>query len=217
MTERRSPTSSIVRPRMRGVVDRYVAALSVPAVALLIACARPGAATLAAAVYGASLVILLVGSAVYHLPGWSLRTAIWLRKFDHANIYLLIAGTCTPLALSLDERGSWLLAAMWLAALLGVLKTFLWPYAPRKLSSALYVAMGALTFPTAPALHAAAGHAFYLLAVGGALYIMGACIYALRWPSPSPLTFGYHELFHLFVFAAAGTHYAAIWSLITAP
>lgn len=199
---------------MRGVVDIYVAAVSVPAVALLVACARPGAATLATAVYGASLVILLVGSAVYHLPGWSLPTAIRLRKFDHANIYLLIAGTCTPIALSLGERGAWLLTAMWIAAALGVLKTFLWPYAPRKLSAALYVVMGALTFPAAPALHAAAGDAFWLLAAGGALYITGAGIYALRWPSPAPLVFGYHEVFHLFVFSAAAAHYAAVWSLV---
>lgn len=199
---------------MRGVVDIYVAAVSVPAAALLVARARPGAATLAAAIYGASLVVLLVGSAVYHLPLWSLRTALWLRKVDHANIYLLIAGTCTPLALSLADGGAWLLTSMWVAAALGILKTFLWPYAPRRLSSALYVAMGALTMPCAPVLYASASTAFYLFTGGGALYIAGAVIYALRWPSPAPLVFGYHEVFHLFVFVAAGCHYAAIWSLV---
>lgn len=195
---------------MRGVVDIYVAAVSVPAAALLVASARPGAATLAAAIYGASLVVLLVGSAVYHLPLWSLRTALWLRKVDHANIYLLIAGTCTPLALSLADGGAWLLTSMWVAAALGILKTFLWPYAPRRLSSALYVAMGALTMPCAPVLYTSASTAFYLFTGGGALYIVGAVIYALRWPSPAPLVFGYHEVFHLFVIGAAALHFAAV-------
>src|SRR5690606_38976751 len=102
VSDRRSPTSSVIRPRLRGVADIYAAALAVPAVVALVACAREGAPTLAALVYGVSHVVLLVGSAVSHLPGWPLRTALWLRKLDHANIYLLIAGTSSPLALVID-------------------------------------------------------------------------------------------------------------------
>lgn len=214
MSERHTLTSSIVRPRLRGVADIFAAAAAVPAATALVACARPGAATLAALVYAASLVILLVGSAVYHRPNWSLTTARWLRKFDHANIYLLIAGTCTPLALVIDD-GAWLLAAMWTAAALGVLKTFLWPHAPRKISALLYVLMGTLTFPCAPALRAASGGSFVLLVLGGFFYLIGAVVYAARWPNPDPLVFGYHELFHLFVFAAALAHFLAIWTLVT--
>lgn len=205
-----------MRPRLRGVADIYAAAVATPAVVVLVAAARPGAATLGALVYGASLVILLVGSAIYHRPGWPLRTALWLRKVDHANIYLLIAGTCTPLAVAVDgAEGGWLLTAMWAAAGLGIFKTFVWPRAPRRLSSALYVSMGALTLPVVPALHVAAGAVFPLLAAGGALYLAGALVYALRWPNPAPLVFGYHEIFHLFVFAAALSHYLAIWALVT--
>jgi hemolysin III len=156
-----SPTSSVLRPRLRGVADIYVASVAVPAVIALVLYARDGAATLSALVYGTSLVVLLVGSAVYHLPGWPLRTALWLRKLDHANIYLLIAGTATPLALALDSSASvWLLSAMWLAAGLGVVKTFAWPRAPRKLSAALYVLMGCFTLPAAPALRSAADEVF---------------------------------------------------------
>lgn len=214
VSERHTLTSSIVRPRLRGVADVYAAAAAVPAAAVLVACARPGAATLAALVYAASLVVLLVGSAVYHRPNWSLATSRWLRKFDHANIYLLIAGTCTPLALVIPD-GAWLLVAMWTAAVLGVLKTFLWPHAPRKLSALLYVLMGTLTFPCVPALRAASGGSFVLLALGGLLYLLGAVVYANRWPNPDPLVFGYHELFHLFVFAAALSHFLAIWTLVT--
>lgn len=216
VSDRRSPTSSVIRPRLRGVADIYAATVAVPAAIALVACARDGAATLAALVYGVSLVVLLVGSAVYHLPGWPLRTALWLRKLDHANIYLLIAGTSTPLALVIDGPASaWLLAAMWLAAGLGIVKTFAWPHAPRKLSAALYVAMGCFTLPTAPALRAAADEVFPLLTLGGLLYVIGALVYALRWPNPAPLVFGYHELFHVFVFGAALAHYIAIWALVT--
>lgn len=215
MTERRSPTSSIVRPHLRGVADIFAAAAAVPATALLVARARPGAVTLGVFVYGASLVILLVGSAVYHRPHWSLRTALLLRKIDHANIYLLIAGTVTPLAVMVGDDGPWLLSTMWLAALLGILKTFVWPHAPRKISSALYVVMGALPLPAVPGLRHLAGGSFPLLGLGGALYLMGAVVYALRWPNPSPAVFGYHEIFHLFVFAAAGSHFVAIWNLTT--
>lgn len=219
VSERRpstSPTSSVLRPRLRGVADIYVAATAVPAVVALVACAREGAATLAALVYGVSLVVLLVGSAIYHLPGWPLRTALWLRKLDHANIYLLIAGTSTPLALAIDgPAGVWLLTAMWVAAALGILKTFAWPHAPRKLSAALYVTMGCFTLPTAPALRVAADDVFLLLTLGGLLYLIGAVVYALRWPNPAPLVFGYHEVFHVFVFGAALVHYLAIWSLVT--
>jgi hemolysin III len=219
VSERRpahSPTSSILRPSLRGVADIYAAATSIPAALALVVHARAGAATLAALVYGMSLVVLLVGSAVYHRPGWPLRTALWLRTIDHANIYLLIAGSCTPLALAIGgSEGLWLLTAMWIAAGLGILKTFAWPRAPRTVSAALYVSMGALTLPSAPALRAAVGEAFPLLALGGLLYVAGATIYALRWPNPAPLVFGYHELFHMFVFAAALAHYLAIWTLVT--
>lgn len=219
VSERRSstsPTSSVLRPRLRGVADIYAATVAVPAAIALVLCAREGAATLAALVYGVSLVVLLVGSAVYHLPGWPLRTALWLRKLDHANIYLLIAGTATPLALALDGPATvWLLAAMWAAAALGIVKTFAWPHAPRKLSAALYVAMGCVTLPTAPALRAAADEVFLLFATGGLLYALGAVIYALRWPNPAPLVFGYHEVFHVFVFSAALVHFLAIWTLVT--
>jgi hemolysin III len=210
-----SATSSLLRPRLRGVADIYAALLAVPAAALLVAQARPGAATVAAAVYGASLVTLLIGSAIYHLPHWPVRTARWLRKVDHANIYLLIAGTCTPLAFALTPGpGQWLLLAMWATAVLGIAKTLLWPHAPRKLNAVLYVLMGTITFPCAPALQTAVPD-FHLLALGGLFYIVGASVYALRWPNPAPLVWGYHEIFHLFVFAAAAAHYLAIWSIVT--
>lgn len=213
----RSASSSIIRPRLRGVADIYAALASIPAVIVMVIVARPGAATAAAAVYGASLVVLLIGSAIYHLPNWPVRTALWLKRIDQANIHLLIAGSCTPLALALTPGpGEWLLVAMWIAAVLGIIKTLAWTRIPRKLNAALYVLMGALTLPCVPALREAVGpDDFVLLISGGLFYLLGACVYALRWPNPSPMVFGYHEIFHVFVFAAALAHYLAIWTIVT--
>jgi len=215
--ERTSATSSIIRPRLRGVADYYVTAAAIPAVALLISAARPGAATTAATVYGVCLVALLIGSTLYHMPHWSVRSLLWLQRIDHANIYLMIAGTCTPLGLALmPGPGGWLLVAMWVAAGLGVLKCMLWPGGPRRLNAGLYVLMGMLTIPYIPSLRAAVGpDEGLLLALGGLLYTISAVVYALRWPNPVPLVFGYHEVFHVFVFSAAFVHYLAIWNILT--
>ncbi len=212
-----SASSSIVRPRMRGVADVYAAAVAIPAVVVLIVMARPGAATAVAAIYGVCMVALLVGSALYHRPSWPVRTFLWLRKIDLANIYLMIAGSCTPLAFAMmPGPGTWLMPAIWGAAGLGIAKALLWSRGHRAVNAALYVVMGTLTLPCLPALRAAVGpDDFMLLAAGGLLYLVGAIVYALRWPNPVPVVFGYHEIFHLFVFAAAGVHYAAIWTIVT--
>lgn len=212
-----SATSSIIRPRLRGVADYYATAAAIPGVALLLLSARPGAPTAAAAIYGVCLVVLLIGSTLYHMPHWSVRSLLWLQRIDHANIYLMIAGTCTPLGLALmPGPGGWLLVAMWAAAGLGILKCLFWPGGPRRLNAGLYVLMGMLTIPYIPALSAAVGPGEgLLLAAGGLLYLVSAVVYALRWPNPAPTVFGYHEVFHVFVFSAAFVHFLAIWRLVT--
>ena len=212
-----SASSSIVRPRLRGVADIYAAAVAIPAVVVLVVAARPGAATAAAAVYGLCMVALLIGSALYHRPSWPVKTFLWLRKIDLANIYLMIAGSCTPLAYAITPGpGRWLLPAMWIAAALGIAKALLWSRGHRAINAGLYVLMGALTLPCLSAPKAAVNAAdFELLALGGLLYLLGAIVYALRWPNPRPVVFGYHEIFHVFVFAAAAVHYAAIWTIVT--
>jgi hemolysin III len=211
-----SLTSSLIRPRMRGVADIFAAAIAIPGAFLLVDHARPGGASIAAGVYGASLAILLTGSAIYHREGWSLRTGMWLRKIDHANIYLLIAGSATPVAFEMiPGPGRGLILAMWTAAAAGILKTLLWPRAPRALNAAIYAAIGVMPVPFAGAIGEAVGSdALRLLSFGGALYLMGAVVYARRWPNPDPFLFGYHEIFHLFVFAAAALHYVVIWDLV---
>lgn len=211
-----SASSSVVRPRLRGVADIFAAAAAIPATILLITAARPGAATRAAAIYGVAMVLLLIGSALYHRPSWPVRTFHWLRKIDLANIYLMIAGSCTPLAYAMTPGpGRWLLPAVWAAAALGILKALLWSRGHRGINAALYVVMAALTLPCLPDLRAAVGDAdFGLLIAGGLLYLVSFVVYALRWPNPAPVVFGYHEIFHIFVFAAAALHYGAIWTIV---
>ena len=215
-TELRSPTSSLIRPRLRGVADIFAAAVSIPAILLLVDHAASGISTLVAAVYGASLVILLVGSAIYHRDGWSLRVGLWLRKIDHANIYLMIAGSATPIVATLmPGPGRGLLIAMWTAAAAGILKTFAWPRAPRQLNSAIYTLIGCIPVPFAGQIGEAVGDAaLQTLALGGAFFIVGGVVYARRWPNPNPFVFGYHEIFHLFVFTGAALHYSVIWDLV---
>lgn len=208
-------TSSLIRPRLRGVADIGAAAVAVPGVIALVDHARPDAARVAA-VYGVAMVILLLGSAIYHRQGWSLRVALWLRKIDHANIYLMIAGSTTPLAHTLiPGPGADLIAVMWIAAALGVLKTLLWPRAPRGLSAGLYMLMGAIPIPFVGAIGRAIGPSrLAWLVAGGVIYAIGGVVYARRWPNPYPFTFGYHEIFHVFVFAAAAIHFFVIWEVV---
>jgi hemolysin III len=132
-----------------------------------------------------------------------------MRRLDHAAIFLLIAGTYTPLAVLLRGRGEVLLAVVWAGAALGVVRAVAWPRAPRWLAVGLYVLLGWCVVPLVPALHATAGAlATALLLAGGAAYTVGAVIYALRRPDPFPRVFGYHEIFHVLVVAAAALHFA---------
>lgn len=211
-----SASSSIVRPRLRGVADLFAVAAAVPAVILLVLEARPGPATTVAATYGAAMLLLLIGSALYHRPSWPVRTFLWLRKIDLANIYLMIAGSCTPIAYAMTPGpGRWLLPAIWGAAVLGGAKALWWSRGHRGVNATLYVVMGALTVPCLPDLREAVSpRDFLLLTSGGAVYLVSFVVYALRWPNPAPVVFGYHEVFHLLVFTAAALHYLAIWSIL---
>ena len=201
-----------VKPVLRGVSHQVAAVAALPLVAALVARAGGGAARLAALVYGASLLALLTMSAVYHRPTWPPRARELLGRVDHAAIYLLIAGSYTPLCLLLGAgEGHRLLALVWSLAALGVAQAVAWDGAPKPLRAALYVGLGWLFLPTLPALRAALGPGpLGLLLAGAALYTLGAVIFARRWPDPFPAWFGFHEVFHLLVVAAAGCHFAVM-------
>ncbi len=157
-------------------------------------------------------------SALYHAPHWPRTTLRWLQKIDFAAIYLLIAGTYTPVCLLvLGERGEFLLVVVWMVASLGVLQAFFWPHAPRWLRAGIYVAFGWMVVPYAGVLWATTNIFFVALIVsGGLLYSFGAHVYVKRWGNFHPAIWGYHESMHALVMAAVGCHFAAMWSLLVA-
>jgi hemolysin III len=161
-------------------------------------------------VYGATLFALFAVSAVYHRPTWSPRARAWMRRLDHAAIFLLVAGTYTPLCLLLGGgRGMALLAFVWTGAAFGILQAVLFVGAPKPLVVVIYVALGWAVIPVIPALRTVLGtESLLLLAAGGVVYSLGAVVYAVRRPDPYPRVFGYHEVFHAMVIVAAALHFA---------
>ena len=201
------------RPRLRGVLHQYAFFAALAAALPLLLSARTGRATLAAAVYGGSLACLFGVSALYHRITWSARARRWMGRLDHAMIGLLIAGTFTPFGLLVlaDTPAGMLLPVVWIGALAGILLHAVWIDAPKWLSALVYVIVGWSGLLMFPHLVERLGWtATGLMALGGALYSAGAAVYALRRPDPAPGVFGYHEVFHALVVAAAITHYAVV-------
>jgi len=202
-----------VKPRLRGVWHRYGFLACVLPCVLLIWSAPRGRATLASAVYALSLVGLLGTSALFHGVHWSPRARFWLGRLDFAMIFALIAGTYTPIAmLRLEPKlGTVVLAGVWGAALLGAVLKTIWIDPPKWASAAIYVGVGSVALLFLPRVIAAIGvPATALMGLGGVLYVAGAVVYGIQWPDPLPEVFGYHEIFHAFVVAAASVHFLAI-------
>jgi hemolysin III len=206
------------KPLLRGVFHEVAAAFALAGGVALTMVASGTRATVAAAVYGVSLTALFGISALYHRPKWGPRVYGVMRRLDHAAIFILIAGTYTPICLLVPSRsGLALLAAVWIGAAAGIVFAVLWPRAPKWLNALLYVALGWAIVPVLPELARALGPAgLALLTGGGIVYSVGALIYALRRPDPFPTVFGYHEIFHLLVIVAAGFHYAAVATVVGA-
>jgi hemolysin III len=212
-----SGASVLSKPRLRGWIHFYcayaalVAGSALVAVSWAVGSARAGYATLA---YTLAIVAMFAVSAAYHRVSWDSTAARnWMRRLDHAMIFVFIAGTYTPFA-RLDmppSTGHQVLAIVWGGALAGVALTVFWPAAPRWLGVALYLLLGWVAVSYAGTiLHNAGVAAAVLLAVGGALYSLGAVFYAQRWPDPWPATFGYHEIFHACTAVAALCHFVAV-------
>ena len=172
-----------------------------------------------AIVFGVTALLMFAASANYHLARGSLNGALY-RRLDHAMIYVFIAGTFTPVclvALAESPLSTPLLACVWALALLGVVQEFARRALPRHVGTILYLALGWRGAMTAPALlRTSQGALFAWLLVGGLLYTAGAVFYWRRWPRGRPGTFGFHELWHLFVMAASGSHYWAVLAYVIA-
>ncbi|WP_416238277.1 PAQR family membrane homeostasis protein TrhA [Streptomyces mutabilis] len=169
-------------------------------------------ATWACAVYAVTAWLLFGTSAVYHLGIWGPLGEAVLRRLDHANIFLIIAGTCTPLAVLLPaDRQALLLWIVWTGALAGIAFRVLWVSAPRWLYTPCYLALGWAPVRYLPDFLRTGGAAVVTLIVaGGLLYSAGAVVYAVQRPNPSPRWFGFHEVFHALTVAAFTAHYIAI-------
>ena len=201
------------RPLLRGVLHQAAFFLAVGVGAVLVPYAHGTRASLAAAVFAGSVVAMLGASALYHRVTWSSRMRPWMRRLDHAGIYLLIAGTFTPVGL-LVVHGvlrNVILLVVWSGALAAIVLKFVWVTAPKWLSAVTGLGVGWAGVAAMPQVVQHAGWtAFALLAVGGLAYSVGAVVYALRRPDPMPTIFGYHELFHALTIVAVTCQYVAI-------
>lgn len=215
----RSATSSIVssemKPILRGWSHAFAALASVVVTAVLLFQTRhDGLLFGSLLVFGLSMTVLYSVSAIYHIGSWQGRRHSILRALDHANIFMLIAGTYTPICVNV--LSGWLrtsvLVLIWTLALAGILGTVLTLRLPRWISTSLYIGLGWVSLITLPELfQQLPWQAVALLVTGGLLYTIGAVIYAFRRPNPLPRVFGFHEIFHLFVIAGSAAFVIMIW------
>jgi hemolysin III len=201
------------------VLHQYAFFVSLASGTLLVLLATTTKASVAAAIYAASVSALFGVSALYHRITWTTPARRRLRRLDHSMIFLLIAGTYTPVGLLVlqGRLATVVLAVVWGGAMAGIVLELVWTKAPRWLSGTVYLALGWVSAVAMPQLFARLGMTGGLLLVAGGLaYSAGAAVYALRRPDPAPATFGYHEVFHLLVIAGVATHFLAI-SLFALP
>lgn len=173
---------------------------------------------IAFSIFGVSMVLLYLSSALYHSLRAREKTLRLFQKLDHCMIYIFIAGSYTPVCVLLLE-GSWrwiIFSAIWTIALIGVIKKFMWTTAPRWLSTLFYLAMGwfgVLLFPTM--LEKLPLSFLLWIAAGGLCYTVGAVIYAIKKPNPIPEWFGFHEIWHLFVMGGSFAHFWAYYTFLS--
>jgi hemolysin III len=208
----------LTKPLLRGVSHEIAAGVALAGCISLTLSAQNVRARTGALVYGLTLVALFSISALYHRPTWAPRARAWMRRLDHSAIFLLIAGTYTPICLLLGgTKGNALLAVVWIGAVAGVVFSVAWLKAPKWLLAACAVVLGWVILPVASAVHAAVGTwGLVLIGLGGVAYTLGALTYALKRPNPFPRVFGYHEVFHALVILAAALHFAVVARLLPA-
>jgi len=201
-----------VKPRLRGWIHAGMAPLVLAAGIVLVALSPTSTTRVANVVFWLSALMLFGTSAVYHRGRWSPRVAGVLRRMDHTNIFLIIAGTYTPLSVILLDAPTerTLLVIVWSGALVGLLMRVLWLGAPRWLYTPIYVALGWVAVWFLPEFADAGGPALvWLVIAGGIAYTLGALVYGLKRPNPSPRWFGFHEIFHTLTVVGYTCHYVA--------
>ena len=206
------------KPLMRGWLHAAAAIGAVAVTAgLLVNTAHDLPRFFSVLVFGLSMILLYTVSSIYHIGSWTGRRFRVLRALDHANIFVLIAGTYTPICVNILPRGLGMtvLVVIWSLAAVGVGGSVLTLHLPRWIIAALYIGMGWVGLVVMPSLlHSLPAPATLLLLAGGMLYTIGAVIYALQRPNPLPRVFGYHEMFHLFVVAGSAAFIFMIWGWV---
>jgi len=201
------------RPLFRGVTHEWAFFASIGVGAALVIGASGARAVVSAAVFAASVALMFGASALYHRVWWTSAARRRLfAKIDHAGIYLLIAGTYTPFGLIVLE-GAWrwaILGIVWTGAMSAILLKIAWGGAPKWVPATIGITLGWVGVVAFPQLTKIGIAGIVLLVAGGVCYTVGAVVYARRRPDPVPHAFGYHELFHLLVIAAAACQYVAI-------
>ena len=213
-----------VKPKLRGWMHAGALPWVIASFTVLIVLSPTALTRVGSSVYAASACLLFAVSAIYHRGTWEPRAWAFWRRFDHANIYVLIAGTYTPFALLYlhGQARAWLLGIVWGFALVGLVFRVAWVNGPRWLFTSLYIALGWVVVFFIPQFIGSAGRfplwvnvtAVSLVAAGGVLYTLGGLVYATKRPDPSPAWFGFHEVFHLFTVLAFIAQYVAV-SVVT--
>ena len=213
-------TDSGSRPLLRGVLHQAALVVAVAAGVVFVVETDGSRRTVAAAVFAASAATMLAVSAIYHRVTWTPRARLRMRRADHAGIYILIAGTYTPVGL-LALHGvlqKVVLGVVWTGAAAAIVLKLAWVHAPKWLSAAIAIGLGWVGVAAIPQLIRADGVSpVVLIAAGGLAYTAGGIVYARRRPDPFPAVFGYHELFHALTLVGLGLQYAAIAFFVIRP
>jgi len=202
-----------IKPHLRGWIHLGVTPLVVVASIVLVVLSPTSTAKWSCAVFGITAIMLFGTSALYHRGRWSPRTSAVLRRLDHTNIFLIIAGTYTPLSVLLlpATTARVLLIVVWSGALVGMLARVFWLGAPRWVYVPVYVALGWVAVWFFPSFYRAGGPwIVFWIAFGGLAYTLGAVVYGTKRPNPSPRWFGFHEVFHALTVVGYASHYIAV-------
>ncbi|CUR55167.1 channel protein, hemolysin III family [metagenome] len=220
VAERVAEVVAEVKPKLRGWLHLITAPLTLAAGIVLIALSPTASTRVGSALFAGTALVLFTVSAIYHRGNWSPRVWAFLRRFDHSNIFLLIAGSYTPFSLMLlqGQERVVLLSVIWGGAVLGVLFRIFWTSAPRWLYVPIYLALGWAAVFFLPSFADGADRlgvgvgttVLALVVTGGALYTLGGIVYGLKRPDPFPAWFGFHEVFHTLVVAAFVVHYVGV-------
>jgi hemolysin III len=207
-----------MKPLTRGYIHLAAFFITLCACTILITYSNGTRAVFASLIYSVSLIGQYGVSALYHTRMWSRQKYLLLRRIDHAAIFVLIAGTATPICLLKlnNASGLQLLSILWLVAIIGIFITTIWTHVSKWARALLYVAMGWIGILYFPEIKSSLDTTnIQLLVIGGVTYTLGAMIYAFKWPDPFPSIFGYHEVFHVLVVLGSGLHFCLNYNIAT--